>query len=59
MICPRSGDFRVDDRERLIAESNIGEMMMRWTQESLLKARGITIAVIGVLILIAYLISRF
>jgi hypothetical protein len=31
---------------------------MRWTQESLVKARGIVMVVVGVLILIAYLISR-
>jgi hypothetical protein len=31
---------------------------MRWTQESLVKARGIVMVVVSVLILIAYLISR-
>jgi hypothetical protein len=31
---------------------------MRWTQKSLVKARGIVMVVVGVLILIAYLISR-
>jgi hypothetical protein len=31
---------------------------MRWTQESLVKARGVVMAVVGVLVLLAYLISR-
>ena len=31
---------------------------MRWTQESLVKVRGIVIVVVGVLVLLAYLISR-
>jgi hypothetical protein len=31
---------------------------MRWTQESLVKARGIVMVVVGVLVLVAYLISR-
>lgn len=31
---------------------------MRWTQESLGKARGIVMVVVGALVLIAYLISR-
>jgi len=31
---------------------------MRWTQESLVKARGIVMVVVGVLLLVAYLISR-
>jgi len=31
---------------------------MRWTQESLVNARGIIMAVVGVLLLVAYLISR-
>ena len=32
--------------------------VVRWTQESLLKVRGIVMAAVGVLILLAYLISR-
>ena len=31
---------------------------MRWTQENLLKARGIVMAAVGALILVAYLLSR-
>ena len=31
---------------------------MRWTQESLVNARGIVMVVVGVLVLVAYLISR-
>ena len=31
---------------------------MRWTQESLVKTRGIVMVVVGVLVLIAYVISR-
>jgi hypothetical protein len=31
---------------------------MRWTQESLVKARGIMMVVVAVLVLVAYLISR-
>ena len=31
---------------------------MRWTQESLVKARGIVMVVVGVLVVVAYLISR-
>lgn len=31
---------------------------MRWNQESLLKARGVVMVVVAVLILVAYLISR-
>jgi hypothetical protein len=32
---------------------------MRWTQESLVKTRGIVMVVAGALVLVAYLISRF
>jgi len=31
---------------------------MRWTQENLVKARGVVMVAVGVLILVAYLISR-
>jgi hypothetical protein len=31
---------------------------MRWTQESLLRVRGIVMIVVGLLVLVAYLISR-
>jgi hypothetical protein len=31
---------------------------MRWTQESLVKARGVVMVVVGALVLMAYLISR-
>ncbi len=31
---------------------------MRWTQESLVNARGIVMVVVGALVLVAYLISR-
>jgi len=31
---------------------------MRWTQETLVKARGIVLIVVGALVLLAYLISR-
>jgi hypothetical protein len=31
---------------------------MRWTQENLVKARGVVMVAVGALILIAYLISR-
>jgi len=31
---------------------------MRWTQESLVKVRGIVIVAVGVLVLLAYIISR-
>jgi hypothetical protein len=31
---------------------------MRWTQENLVKARGIVMVAVGALILVAYLISR-
>jgi len=31
---------------------------MRWTQEALVKTRGIVMAVVGVLVLIAFVISR-
>jgi hypothetical protein len=31
---------------------------MRWTQETLVNARGVVMVVVGVLILVAYLISR-
>jgi len=31
---------------------------MRWTQESLVKVRGIVMVVVGVLVLIAFLVSR-
>ena len=31
---------------------------MRWTQESLVKTRGIVMVVVGVLVLVAYVISR-
>ena len=37
-------------------ESEVG--VVRWTQESLLKARGVVMVAVGVLILIAYLIWR-
>ena len=36
----------------------MGGIAMRWTQENLLKARGIVMVVVGALILVAYLISR-
>jgi hypothetical protein len=32
---------------------------MRWTQESLVKTRGILMIVVGVFILVAYIISRW
>ena len=32
--------------------------IMRWTQESLVKVRGILMVAVGVIVLIAYLISR-
>jgi hypothetical protein len=35
-----------------------GGEVMRWTQENLVKARGIVMVVVGALILVAYLISR-
>jgi hypothetical protein len=31
---------------------------MRWTQESLVKVRGIVMVVVGALVLIAFLVSR-
>ena len=31
---------------------------MRWTQESLVNARGIVMVLVGVLVLVEYLISR-
>jgi hypothetical protein len=31
---------------------------MRWTQESLVKARGVVMVVVGVFVLLAYLSSR-
>jgi hypothetical protein len=31
---------------------------MHWTQESLLKARGTAIIVVGIVVLVAYLIAR-
>jgi hypothetical protein len=31
---------------------------MRWTQESLVKTRGIVMVVVGVLVVVAYVISR-
>jgi hypothetical protein len=31
---------------------------MRWTQENLVKARGIVLVAVGALILIAYVVSR-
>lgn len=34
------------------------EGSMRWTQESLVKVRGIVMVVVGVLVLIAFLVSR-
>jgi hypothetical protein len=35
-----------------------GGVVMRWTQENLVKARGIVMVVVGALVLAAYLISR-